>query len=96
MLGHVGNETWARLSFHLGQMGCTKAGLCQQLLMLCLCRSLQHTSSRLELGFSTVSPGTVTCCSVLVPLLLQTLQSSRVWHGRPRENLLQTALEEPS
>lgn len=56
--------------------------------MLRLCRSLQHTTSRLELGFSTVSPGRVTCCSVLVhsqqlQLLLQTLQSSSVWHGWP-------------
>lgn len=57
--------------------------------MLRLCRSLQHTTSPIwRLGFSTISPDIATCCSVLVhsqqfPFLLQTLNSSSVWHSRP-------------
>lgn len=86
----MGEATWVRFSFHLGQTRCTKAGLCQQLLMLCLLRSLQHTSSPIwRLGFSTVSLDIATCCSVLVhsqrfQVLLQILNRRGVFRGHPR------------
>lgn len=58
--------------------------------MLCLLRSLQHTSSPIwRLGFSTVSLDIATCCSVLVhsqrfQFLLQTLNRRGVFRGHPR------------